>query len=274
MAAKPGEAGPVENMKDEMYYYRSSTCVTYWSLVMLNNALSPEIGGNFIESMNAPEYYERRLRYRLGMPVMNWELKKEKFFDFHPQSYAIFQKTMDNGERNRRLIKRLRKIQNQEPPETDEQKIEREKEIKERIAWDWAFVDDECLKAFSPGEPIKFIEKDGKSLPQEERDINAFMFYPKVRQTRTAFYQVEQALHFQLKQLFNRDTAARERALYNGFSIFDRVKRLCAVNQDCQEKMEGWDKHLAIIEREFRTHVVFELLTYFYHKDKRPPVTG
>jgi hypothetical protein len=81
----------------ETLYYRSVTCLTYWSLVMLSNALSPEIGGNFIESMNAPDYQEERLKSKAGMPVTNIELKKERFKEFDPPSYSIFGRILDNS---------------------------------------------------------------------------------------------------------------------------------------------------------------------------------
>ncbi|HLP57815.1 MAG TPA: hypothetical protein VK186_03255 [Candidatus Deferrimicrobium sp.] len=55
-------------------------CFTNWSLAMLDNALSPEIGGNFIESINQRAFYFRERQTRIGFyqieEALHFELKR------------------------------------------------------------------------------------------------------------------------------------------------------------------------------------------------------
>jgi KaiC/GvpD/RAD55 family RecA-like ATPase len=240
-------SGENEDGKEEKcHYYRSLTCLTYWSLVMLKNALSPEIGGNFIESMNAPDYYEERLRKRFGMPVTNMEMKKEKFSEFDPPSYAILSRIWENGVKN---------------SETLENKSKK-----------YTYIYNDFIDSLKTGvRPVVFFK--------EHKDhFDRRIFFSKVRQSRTAFYQLEQALHFQLMQLFIEDPYAREERIYRDkgkyFKIFDKTKDACEEDQYSTDS-EGnliikesskWEECLNKIMHEFRMHVIFELLSYFYHE--------
>ncbi len=223
-------------------YYRSVTCLTYWSLVMLNNALSPEIGGNFIESMNAPDYYEERLINKLGMPVMNIELKKKRLRDFDPESYAILDRALENSIKN--------------------------VETKNKSGNEYTYVYYEFIDA------LKDLESQVTFFKDHEGDFHKRLFFSKGRQTRTAFYQLEQALHYQLRQLFIEDSASRDERLYNGENIVEEIKKICKEERKKQESGEPidenkWNGCLEKIAHEFRMHVIFELLTYFYHENLR-----
>lgn len=122
---------------------------------------------------------------------------------------------MKNGEKNRRLLKKIRKIQTL--PENN-----KEIEIKERIKKDWAFANGEFLNYFSHQELTKAENKN-------KLNINSHMFFPKVRQSRTAFYQVEQALHYQLKQLFTREPSTKSKYLYDEDNIYEKISDAYAV---------------------------------------------
>jgi hypothetical protein len=102
--------------------YRSVTCLTYWSLVMLKNALSPEILFPEIAFIDAEEFNEM---------------------------------TQDLNENLKREL---------------------------------------------------------------DKKLNHRAFFSRVRQSRTAFYQLEEALHYQLKQLFL-DKEFRDKNLYNDDTI-------------------------------------------------------
>ncbi|MCU0288195.1 MAG: AAA family ATPase [Acidobacteria bacterium] len=179
--------------------YRSVACVSYWSLVMLDKALSPEIGGNFIESINAPNYYQQRLSDKAGMPITNREVKIEKYREFDPESYFIFDRLLNNN-----------------------------------------------------------VEKSKA-------------FNCKTRQTRIGFYQIEEALHFQLKRLFiDSNTEEPNDVLYQGENIYENFKKLFE-NANKQKKLSSDDEKkldglLNEVSKEFRLHVIFEMLVYFYHE--------
>jgi hypothetical protein len=243
--------------KGEMRYFRSVTCLTYWSLVMLKNALSPEIGGNFIESINAPDYYEKRLSDKSGMPVTNWEVKKKKFVQFDQESYAILGRVLDNGLLN---IKTLGKIGEYLYNTKDNREDRKKYDLKKEIFKDEnAFIRREFLEVFK--------EKDNlKKYFADKKNINKRTFYHKVRQTRIAFYQLEQALHYQLRQLFIPDHNFREIRLYKD-DIYKEAKKLCGEERDdtLKDIEKKWEKYLDKIKDEFRLHVIFELLTYFFH---------
>jgi KaiC/GvpD/RAD55 family RecA-like ATPase len=227
------------------YLYRSVTCLTCWSLVMLKNALSPEIGGNFIESMNSPDYYEERLRNRFGMPVTQMEMKKEKFRDFDPDSYAILSRIWENGVKNDDTL--------------DENKNSTE----------YTYVYRDFIDSLEESEsPVLFFEKHKDHFDRR-------IFFAKVRQSRTAFYQLEEALHFQLKQLFIEDPYAREERIHKDLDIYNETKAACKEdqydtdpdsNKPIIKESDRWEKCLNKITHEFRMHVIFELLSYFYHE--------
>ncbi len=217
-----------ENLSGSSRCYRSVTCMTYWSLVMLNNALSPEIGGNFIESINAPEYYEERLKYRLGMPVMNWQVKKEKFYQFHKESYSIFHKIVENYEKSHELGNKITEIakkhldllvvkDKKEEEKEKEKKLAEDKlleEMKGLIKKEWIFVNREFFQFIGNDEVKKYLTELSKENSDNIPLWNNNLFYPKVRQSRTAFYQIEQALHFQLRLLFMKDPGVIAKKLY------------------------------------------------------------
>jgi hypothetical protein len=77
---------------------------------MLKGALSPEIGGNFIESLSSPEYYRYRLRSRAGMPFMNRELKKKEYATFDPQAYQLLDRITDNGSEGEKALRKIGEI--------------------------------------------------------------------------------------------------------------------------------------------------------------------
>lgn len=245
--------------KKKIEYFRSVTCLTLWSLVMLKNALSPEIGGNFIESMNAPEYYVERLRNRLGMPVRNLEIKKKQFIEFDQESYSIFDKTVENALKCGETIERFRK-------KRDDSKHSKE------VEYAFVYRDFVAIKK-TKEERLAFFDK-------HEDDFYKRAFFLKARQSRAAFYQLEQALHFQLRQLFMPYDIFREKYIYKK-NIFEKTRQICEKEMDLKKEStdrddfktkskkikKDWKNSLKIIKKEFRLHVIFELLTYFFHED-------
>jgi hypothetical protein len=258
--------------KEEDVYYRSVTCITFWSLVMLRNALSPEIGGNFIESINAPDYYEERLKNKIGMPLMDGEINKKKFREFDPQSYSILSRIMDNGRKNEETLKKIGDYFH------DRDKRENIIEEKEYPRKEEIF---DSNKAFLRREFLEVLKKEitdngkkkkewEKYLAEHKDTINNRVFYPKLRHSRTAFYQLEQALYYQLKQLFIENPDFRDERLYEGKHIVEEIKKICEDERKKQESEKPidenkWNDCLDAISHEFRMHVIFELLTYFYH---------
>jgi len=98
--------------------------------------------------------------------------------------------------------------------------------------------------------------------------INNRLFFPKVRKSRTLFNQLEQILHFQLKQLFIKDKDSQAKYIYGGKNIFEEArenyKDITQITGMSEKMKDLVDK----IENEFRTHVIFELLTYFYLEEQ------
>jgi circadian clock protein KaiC len=248
--------------------YRSITCLTYWSLVMLKNALSPEIGGNFIESMNAPEYYEQRLKNKAGMPVTYLEIKKEKYHSFDPESYAILEKIFENDRINDEIVKEYKK-DNLKGKIAELTKI-KTKETKEREE-EGKFENFAVISGDEFSKLISSLEDEEKTgvleLCKDEEHFNQRVFFSRLRQPRTAFYQLEEALHYQLKQLFIEDKRFREGKLYGGKDIVEEIEGICKKEKNGIKA--GWNKCLKKIENEFRTHIIFELLVYFYKKNLR-----
>jgi len=252
-------------------YYRSVTCLTYWSMVMLGNALSPEIGGNFIESMNAPEYYEKRLKQRAGMPVENWEVRKENFRRFDPNSYFIFDRILDNGLKNVSLIQKIGELNNEFKGKNehstegnatgnrDNQYKQISKSLKEL---DSAFIRRDLFEILNTPEDRKAY------FGERKKEINKRAFFHKVRLTRTAFYQVEEALHYQLRQLFIPGSSLWEKSTYDRYSTGKEKYNILEKTKGLTDEDTRWDDPLGKILDEFRLHVVFELLTYFYHEHK------
>lgn len=279
-----------ENIIDETdkkrVYYRSVTCVTYWSLVMLKNALSPEIGGNFIESMNAPEYNEKRLKMRAGMPYMNWQLDKERYIQFDPGSYNILSRVVSNGIKLEKLfmetsIKAKRHSKNEKGLITEEM-TEYEEFRKNGFetlleANDHAFVDKKTLEDIFDEQKIKSYLKDNENFYK----LHNRMFYTKTRQTRVHFYQIEQALHFQLRQILIPDKDKEDVAFLG--DVYKELKDLFTpdpkkneeAEKNQKEKKEDinktptWDDVIYKITNELRLHLVLELLIYFYHQEKK-----
>lgn len=249
-----------ENKKNkpvQFEYYRSVTCLTYWSLVMLSNALSPEIGGNFIESMNAPDYQEERLKSKAGMPVTNIDLKKDRFKEFDQDSYSIFGRILDNS------FKKLETTTN----------IKKKFSVEE----DYTALHYEFIGHIQDrNQQVQFFNN-------HKNDFHQRIFFAQVRQSRTAFYQLEEALHYQLSQLFIKDPESRDENLYDRAGnkgqpdIVENIKALCEqekenapTNKEKEIEIEkNWGKYLDKISDEFRMHVIFELLTYFFHEYSR-----
>ena len=121
------------------------------------------------------------------MPTINWELGKQKFIEIDPAAYAILGRTTDNGKKNEDLIKVM-----------SEAKEDKEKETHLTDSGH-AFVRDGLVKLMAPEERCSYWDK-------KKNDINQRMFFPKYRQTRVGFYQIEQALHFQLREILILET--------------------------------------------------------------------
>ncbi|UCH93087.1 MAG: hypothetical protein JSV88_22755, partial [Candidatus Aminicenantes bacterium] len=254
-------------------YYRSVTCNTYWFLVMLKDALSPEIGGNFIESMNAPEYYEERLKKRAGMPSMNWELEKKEFIEFDPDSYKILIRIMNNEIKfdtlKAAISEEIKKKKEKEEGENEEEVRKNFENIMNKS--DHAFVGKKMFEVF-----LKENEIDDYLQKQSNNLINQRMFYAKYRQTRTAFYQIEKALHYQLRQLLIPDSDKEEVPFLKG--IYDEIRYLCLpknskAKKELKRKIEkegktppkNWDNVFPRVINELKLHIILELLMYFYH---------
>lgn len=232
-------------------YYRSVTCTTYWCLALLKDALSPEIGGNFIESMNSPDYYVRRLRMRAGMPSMNWELDKKEFIKFDPDSYYILNRIVDNGMKYEEL--RIAISENIKEMDTKSSIILSEN--------DYAFVG----KTMFEPENEKIQTVDYWKGTKDEGEINKRMFYPKWRQTRVPFYQIEQALHYQIRQILIPDPKREDVVFLKG--IYKEIRDLCKdTNKNENEKKKEWKKILSAFICELKLHIILELLMYFYHQ--------
>ena len=231
------------------YYYRSVSCNTYWCLVMLKDALSPEIGGNFIESLVAPEYYKKRLKSKAGMPSVNWELGKQEFIDIAPEAYALMNRVTDNGIIHEELNKKL----------SNSKKEDINKILGDN---DNAFVRYNLLKKIDKGGHLQNFEKKKVS------EINKRMFYPKYRQSRIGFYHIEQALHYQIRQILKLETEKGKPQDLNGAReiIKEHINELYEDGPIGQEK--GWEDTLEKIINEFRLHVILELLVSFYLEDE------
>jgi hypothetical protein len=252
---------------------------------MLKNALSPEIGGNFIESMNAPDYYEERLKNKYGMPIIDWEIDKKKYREFDPEPYSILRRIMESGQENENTQKKIGKyFQEKQKRVREDIYIEEDadyKQKKEIFSSENAFMRREFLEVFKEKDNGNGQKEEGGTGTQLVKyfnelcsEVNNRVFYPKVRHSRTAFYQLEQALHYQLKQLFISNSNYRDTRIYDGLDIYNKTKAACEKDEyDFDVKSEEpimneakeWEDCLDKIKREFRMHVIFELLTYFYH---------
>ncbi|MCX6580732.1 MAG: hypothetical protein NT166_11175 [Candidatus Aminicenantes bacterium] len=243
--------------KEEHKYYRSVACFTYWSLAMLDNALSPEIGGNFIESINAPNYYQQRLSDKAGMPIANREVKIKKYHEFDRESYSIFERILANRheyEHTKREVEARKKEIGKNNGKEEIQKFLRDQN---------AFIYKKFFDAFNEDERIKYVK---------EGNINRRAFYCRERQTRIGFYQIEEALHFQLKRLFipsnNNDPndVRYRREDKQERNIYEELKKASKKQNPTTDDKENLKKLLEEISEEFRLHVIFEMLTYFYHE--------
>lgn len=251
-----------DNKGNKFPYYRSITCLAYWSLVMLKNALSPEIGGNFVESMNAPEYYEWRLKNKAGMPVSYMEIQKRKYRSFDPESYDILDSIFENDNKKFEIIKTYLALGEEEWKGKINELAKNSSDI--------AFINND--------EFYEMVESsNGDPEDEMKRNINHRIFFSRFRQSRTAFYQLEEALHYQLKQLFIEDKRFRDPFLYKGYDdknneidIVENIIELCKEERDKKTDLdEKWGYYLEKIIEELRTHIIFELLTYFYKKHLR-----
>lgn len=216
-------------------YSRSVSCLAYWSLVMLINALSPEIGGNFIESLNAPNYYEKRLKSKTGMPVTDLEVKKKRFYQFDPDSYAIFNRILDNRQKNEETKQQIGDYFQ----EIEDNEIERENYFKKEKIFKahHAFIRREFLEVFNGKGTVNDKIAQERYFHEFKDNINKRAFYCKVRQTRIGFYQVEQALHYQLRQLFLTDHRYREKRIYR-YDIYKEAEIICKF-ESMIEKVKG-----------------------------------
>lgn len=262
----------VNDEDKSIYYYRSVTCTTYWSLVMLQNALSPEIGGNFIESMNAPTYYTKRLRMRAGMPTMDWELDKEEFIEYDKESYSILNRTMDNGRMNEKLNKQISEWLKIESTGDEMQKKQAGKDFEDFLKDnDYPLIGTRPLKIISQKDKDRFdiskaISKDLKTGPKASLKR---IFYPKSRQTRVAFYQLEHAIHFQLRQLLIPDPEKEKVPFLSG--IHNEIRDVCLEEVDSNNSQDSetkWNEIFEKITNELRLHIILELLVYFYREDE------
>ncbi len=283
----------VKYRKDEtdhnLGYYRSISCFTSWSLVMLRNALSPEIGGNFIESINAPEYYEERLKNRFGMPVTRMEVNKKRYREYDPTSYMIFDRQLANNQAHQKTLGNIRKAIKAKVKELEDKKS-KDKEFEDKKSEGKELEDKKSegnskteikltekeLKpkenVFILSEFIELLEDPAEFAKEHENALNSSIFFCRARQPRTAFYQVEEALHYQLKQLFTEDQDARHKRLYRGAKNSNPISALIDICKGEKGLKNGesldsmWTEPLREVTREFRFHVIFELLTYFYHE--------
>ncbi|MBU2690831.1 MAG: AAA family ATPase [Candidatus Eisenbacteria bacterium] len=287
--------------------YRSVTCVTYWFLAMLKGALSPEIGGNFIESMSSPDYYNHRLRENTGIPILDWELEKEEYVRLDPEAYNVTRGIIDTGMRYEATLENISKhifmlmnkrdaqsspenspvenpMQNSEQSDNDESKSYMHKVLDN----DPACLPRELREAFSN----KSEKKHKKSTTNI---LNSRKYFAKARQTRIAFYQIEQALHHELRQFLDTSNlesikAKNENAIEKESphkSKLEEKKRAfegCISNQK-KDNSEGRDsgevaRHWILdgIVKEtsdnFRLHIIFELIIYFYRWDRDKSITS
>ena len=244
-----------EESTQKIKYYRSITCLTYWALAMLKNALSPEIGGNFIESMNAPNYYAKRLSLKKGMPVTNWELTKKRFSDFDPNSYELLEKIMANGQENEDLLEAISNYLKNPEAELEH--------FSQYATQNKSFIRRELIELLEnlPQNKEQFIT----NLMENDDSLNKNVFFPKMRQSRFAFYQIEQALHFQFLQLLIPKHEFRNECIYST-DIFEETKSL--FSDESYKEGNGWKNCFEKISREFRMHIAFELLSYFYIEGK------
>ncbi|HLP44535.1 MAG TPA: ATPase domain-containing protein [Candidatus Kapabacteria bacterium] len=252
----------------EYKYYRSITCFTNWSLTMLDNALSPEIGGNFIESINAPDYYQQRLSDKAGMPIANREVNIKKYHEFDRESYTIFERILNNRHEYEDTKRKVEAIKEKIKNLTDETELNSKKEEIEKILSEQnAFICKKFRDAFKEEDVRKEYVKNNKEA------INKRAFYFRERQTRIGFYQIEEALHFELKRLFIPDNNDNPKDVrYRGEdnqewrNIYQKLKEASENRNPTADDEAKLNELLKEISEEFRLHVIFEMLTYFYHE--------
>ncbi len=264
-------------------YYRSVTCVTYWCLVMLQDALSPEIGGNFIESLVAPEYYKGRLSIRAGMPAVNLELGKQEYIDNDEKAYALMRRIVANGEAHEELNKALSENLKAKKYCTKEKRNGDGNESPETIATilkQHSYVRFDLLKQMDAGSDREEsnadrIKKEFENI--EESALSTRMFFPKYRQTRIGFYHIEQALHQQIRNILMLEIKGSPSQTPTLVEMQQRIATHLATLYPKNESLKKFSKPkgdsldsslLKLIINEFRLHAILEILTSFYKEDE------
>jgi KaiC/GvpD/RAD55 family RecA-like ATPase len=235
--------------------YRSVSCNTYWCLVMLKDALSPEIGGNFIESLVATDYYKERLKNKAGLPIVNWELAKKEYSDIDSSAYTLMKRIADNGAKHEKLNESLSAY------------------MKDRDTNDLKTILHNNDNAFIRFDMIKKVANEVQMAQYnpEENVLNKRLFFPMYRQMSIGFYHIEQALHYQIRKLLMLEPEGTGKpASAEDFKIRIKSyidKELYKNNPDSLDDENWWEKVQGKVINEFRLHVTLELLVSFYLED-------
>jgi len=241
-------------------YYRSVSCHTYWCLVMLEDALSPEIGGNFIESLLASEYYKWRLSMEAGMPVVNPELSKQEYIDINPDAYALVKRIVDNGVIHEDLNSALSKS------------LKGNGEDIKNILYknDHAYVRFDLLKKIGDKAEKEKAKKELEEIAFDDnvkKSLSKRMFYPKYRQTRVGFYHIEQALHQRIREILMLEVKKRKPQSLGEMQTL--LAEHLEVKMELEEASDTLDNFvLEEVINEFRLHAILELLVSFYLEEE------
>ena len=180
---------------------------------------------------------------------MNWELSKKEFTKFDPDSYSILKRLVDNGltyeELNAAISEKIKQVQKKEIKK-DEFKKEFIDLLKDR---ECAFID---LNVFASLPEKINIKQYLKEL--EDEHINKRKLYTKSRHSRVAFYQIEHALHYQLRQMLIPDPQKEEVTFlgniykeeddFNSLNVQGKIYYAFTVFRFCVRKLHHLFSHL------------------------------
>ncbi len=107
---------------DEGERRRSCTCETVWCLSLVREALSPEIGWIFIDTLTSKGWIEKRFKLRCGFPYNLEEIKSMERFDL--PAYSIAQAIVDNKRSKDRIYDAQQKLIAPLAPEEERAKTE------------------------------------------------------------------------------------------------------------------------------------------------------
>ncbi|HXO27774.1 MAG TPA: ATPase domain-containing protein [Thermoanaerobaculia bacterium] len=102
------EVLPLPSFSNGEGHRRSCTCETVWCLGVVREALSPEIGWIFIDTLTSKEWVEKRSKLRSGFPYNLEEIKSMERFDMG--AYKILREIVDNKRGKDRIYDAQRRL--------------------------------------------------------------------------------------------------------------------------------------------------------------------